>query len=545
MKKNYFISAALLFGAAALISPVQADAQGGWRNMNHLIPNVSRAAGWSGVVTGGANGIGEIFAGAGLTYQVIRDLPAGEYTLSANAFYRDGAAADAAKRHFAGTETHDGFIFINKTEAAVPSLFDKKDVKLSDLFAGEDYVWGIVPNSLDEAATAIAEGNYAVSVKAQHPGGDMVIGYKCVGKPATLKANTKLVGGDETEAWSAFTNFKLTDASGKEIALAGDGKFDMKNDEDWWITNADGSNKGRGIQNGGVFSKTNASPYDHSVTLQNLPAGKYRFSIQSFNQHFLGAHSGYFMPMKDSWYIHEGKSAYDLYKEGAKEYVRGAVRGQTIPDARVEAEKLDAYLYAYEGEKFAMKDFWYEEQNDWFNGYTDADNNFVPGVKDSRKFAQEIKIKNLFDENLDEYPEVQNYKMADGSWKYQEKSGDPTWFESGHMREVAAFFLAHPDLYMNTINFDLTEPSTVTIGYHKDLNQNNYANPVFDFKLEYFDPNYSGYDVTGGSGVADLVVEDENAPVEYYNLQGIRVANPENGLYIVKQGNKVTKRIIK
>ncbi len=25
----------------------------------------------------------------------------------------------------------------------------------------------------------------------------------------------------------------------------------------------------------------------------------------------------------------------------------------------------------------------------------------------------------------------------------------------------------------------------------------------------------------------------------------IRVANPENGLYIVKQGNKVTKRIIK
>lgn len=51
--------------------------------------------------------------------------------------------------------------------------------------------------------------------------------------------------------------------------------------------------------------------------------------------------------------------------------------------------------------------------------------------------------------------------------------------------------------------------------------------------------------IADGSGVADLVVEDENAPVEYYNLQGIRVANPENGLYIVKQGNKVTKRIIK
>lgn len=51
-------------------------------------------------------------------------------------------------------------------------------------------------------------------------------------------------------------------------------------------------------------------------------------------------------------------------------------------------------------------------------------------------------------------------------------------------------------------------------------------------------------DVPGGSGVAEIGV-DENAPVEYYNLQGIRVENPENGLYIVKQGNKVTKKVIR
>lgn len=41
------------------------------------------------------------------------------------------------------------------------------------------------------------------------------------------------------------------------------------------------------------------------------------------------------------------------------------------------------------------------------------------------------------------------------------------------------------------------------------------------------------------------VEADENAPAEYYNLQGVRVANPENGLYIVRQGNKVTKQIIR
>ncbi len=42
------------------------------------------------------------------------------------------------------------------------------------------------------------------------------------------------------------------------------------------------------------------------------------------------------------------------------------------------------------------------------------------------------------------------------------------------------------------------------------------------------------------SSIGDIVV-DENAPVEYFNLQGVRVANPENGLYIRRQGNKVEK----
>ncbi|MCH5221037.1 MAG: choice-of-anchor J domain-containing protein [Muribaculaceae bacterium] len=47
------------------------------------------------------------------------------------------------------------------------------------------------------------------------------------------------------------------------------------------------------------------------------------------------------------------------------------------------------------------------------------------------------------------------------------------------------------------------------------------------------------------SGIANIISSDENAPVEYFNLQGVRVANPENGLYIRRQGNTVTKVIVK
>lgn len=48
----------------------------------------------------------------------------------------------------------------------------------------------------------------------------------------------------------------------------------------------------------------------------------------------------------------------------------------------------------------------------------------------------------------------------------------------------------------------------------------------------------------GGAGVSDIVV-DANAPKVYYNLQGVEVANPANGLYIVRQGNKVSKVLVK
>ena len=46
------------------------------------------------------------------------------------------------------------------------------------------------------------------------------------------------------------------------------------------------------------------------------------------------------------------------------------------------------------------------------------------------------------------------------------------------------------------------------------------------------------------TSVTDVEI-DENAPVEFYNLQGVRVANPENGLFIRRQGNKVEKVFIK
>ena len=46
------------------------------------------------------------------------------------------------------------------------------------------------------------------------------------------------------------------------------------------------------------------------------------------------------------------------------------------------------------------------------------------------------------------------------------------------------------------------------------------------------------------AGVENIEI-DNNAPAVYYNLQGVKVANPENGVYIKVQGNKASKVLVK
>ena len=45
------------------------------------------------------------------------------------------------------------------------------------------------------------------------------------------------------------------------------------------------------------------------------------------------------------------------------------------------------------------------------------------------------------------------------------------------------------------------------------------------------------------TGIDNVIVNEE--PVEYYNLQGVKVANPSNGIFIKVQGNKASKVLVK
>lgn len=84
-----------------------------------------------------------------------------------------------------------------------------------------------------------------------------------------------------------------------------------------------------------------------------------------------------------------------------------------------------------------------------------------------------------------------------------------------------------------------------------DSPQGEFQNPIDgDDKMPYDLFPYENGDYTfylkftpSANSVAELGVAEGAA--EYYNLQGVRVAEPEEGLYIVRRGSKVTKELIR
>ena len=94
-------------------------------------------------------------------------------------------------------------------------------------------------------------------------------------------------------------------------------------------------------------------------------------------------------------------------------------------------------------------------------------------------------------------------------------------------------------------NLEVALPATLT--YNKDTRiviRNSDAQWGSSKAYRYFLDNIALTGNVDKAGVEDIVVS-ENAPVEYFNLQGVRVDNPTKGLYITRQGNKVAKVVVK
>ena len=88
---------------------------------------------------------------------------------------------------------------------------------------------------------------------------------------------------------------------------------------------------------------------------------------------------------------------------------------------------------------------------------------------------------------------------------------------------------------------DANDPDKMVLGQAGDVQWEITKDSSYTVTANTLDNSISIKDVT--SGVAAIATD--NAQAVYYTLDGVKVNNPAKGLYIVKQGSKVSKVILK
>ena len=94
---------------------------------------------------------------------------------------------------------------------------------------------------------------------------------------------------------------------------------------------------------------------------------------------------------------------------------------------------------------------------------------------------------------------------------------------------------------------DVTTPTTYTIPFESTLSraadglENALTIKSTDAPVDVYSLKINFDPVVSGIEKVTFTNEDADAPVEYYNMQGVRVMNPAQGLYIRRQGNRVEK----
>ena len=486
MAKFNMKRSSMLLGAAAVMLTAGAA---GYRDVTgQYMTNPAFLPGWQGALTAVGEGVGEVYNGAFNLYQVLPDMPAGEYVLTANAFYRCGWNDDA-KRLMVDGKNHYASLYLGTASVEVTGLFDGGEVA--------------PPDNLTQANEAFTAGKYVNTVTYTHPGGDLLLGIKNLG----------CYNGE----WCAFDNFKLksgdTDYTDRiKNADFSEGLQMVKDTsvEGWNAINSTGKSVKIPDSNcwGGVYRKTNASPYNFGQQV-DLPAGKYRFSALTFLRY--GGAGNY----NDSIISCKGQWGFNPVPKSPKQwYEENAYKDDDFIN--------NAYLYvSFEAEK---------------------PTNIGVSIETLGENVKITRVKGPWEICKGEYaamPENETRGTAEGTEivpAYEVRNVMPNWEDSGKERESAAAFVNDPEKWRQYVEFELTEPAKVWVGLGKDENSPaQYWNPFCDFKLEKFDENYNAVEA----------IDAANGVVEYYNLQGVRVANPQGGIFIVREGNKVSKKVIR
>lgn len=159
-------------------------------------------------------------------------------------------------------------------------------------------------------------------------------------------------------------------------------------------------------------------------------------------------------------------------------------------------------------------------------------------------------------------PEHVVFNLADGGWT-NSQMGVSTLFPYNWLGVLC---LVNPDWYPEEIAAEMGDAIAYTTFQEGVVSLENTVGGLPDTRFgAQFDPTYGMFwaiDQAGtpanmaakiifpegweNAAVGAIEVDNSNLPVEYFNLQGVKVANPEAGQIIIMcQGSKAVKKILK
>lgn len=134
------------------------------------------------------------------------------------------------------------------------------------------------------------------------------------------------------------------------------------------------------------------------------------------------------------------------------------------------------------------------------------------------------------------------------TYEYFDNKNNPTT-EPEYIGRLRVIYNEHGDVTLETYSEvfeegdeDILEGYKYDYTYDENGNVSEYVSYVYDYDTYQYNPEtkivFNNYIKI--SGIENVAVDTE-ATTEYFDMQGRRVANPANGIYIKRQGEKVVK----
>lgn len=208
-----------------------------------------------------------------------------------------------------------------------------------------------------------------------------------------------------------------------------------------------------------------------------------------------------------------------VYQNGSNLYVQD-----------VEAPYTGMLVYGQLGHEYEAGTLLKGIKGKWTNHYSTIEftataSSFTEGVKGSEPVYTVMDVENVTADNQNLYVEFEKVKV----------SGYDATTKTFTLTDVKDATFQGYNKWDKTITVPADDKEYNVFGFISYYQAKGEDAP----KLQFYPISF--VDAAGVEGVAF----DKNVPAEYYTIDGVRVAQPENGIYIVRQGDKVYKMIIR